>query len=768
MPGWHIHMDVARKSLGALGTNGNAAGIFGAGGPSASDLTNIARRNPAYAALGAIGPDIFFLLPDFKPPVGTMLWGAANTIKELYTWWDDNFLGPYEDQLGPIADNTADEVNAISGGLVNQLSGISSRAFDYLIEFAELLVIRQYDVFSLLGSGVPCGYDEQTFFWSDMLHYRKTYEFAAYLWRKATDTLNNAPDNDARVTAERNQSFALGWMSHLATDVTGHCFVNEKSGGPYRLHWQRHHLVENHMDAKVYDNEHGSAPLYQMLSCAALHLWIAFNPDGSSRVDFFDSVPGPTYDAGDTTPAILNRKSNWDFDSDIPDDLAAFIAEALKEFYTPINTGAVDTTGQCAAHPTILEDLNPGSGGLVTGDNVITTYWWLYRYVKWTTTDYFKIRRPAAPKHILIAPFPSPPGSGESDPGPGASDDNAWHDFLEILLAILAWLVYLTQVATWALSVLPGIIASAGTYPIRHILYEYVEIPLYNAWLALHWYLAMSGFTYPRTEEISAGLVTLGIGASDGWPAVQDSLNDLSGGLHAPPLSMEPSGKDKDEVFPIDVVIDPPSALTKIIDVLHDMHCHSKETPSEYQRPWLWPAMDNDGDPVPSELPLSFPASPYRAGQDVSALMGTSPGINSVRKEFENAQKEHDTLNIAHTHLPHDEHMGDPIDYTAYVVACLTRDNPDQIANFNLDADRGYGYLCWDWIRAGDVLAAPEAFRNHPTDQRIYHAPLRPGSGWCDEDLLKQPPPSGGPVMHDPINPTEVRIRYIDREDKYQ
>src|SRR5947209_15501047 len=40
-------------------------------------------------------------------------------------------------------------------------------------------------------------------------------------------------------------AFALGWMSHLATDVAGHCFVNEKCGGPYRLHWQRHHLIEN-------------------------------------------------------------------------------------------------------------------------------------------------------------------------------------------------------------------------------------------------------------------------------------------------------------------------------------------------------------------------------------------------------------------------------------------------------------------------------------------------------------------------------------------
>ena len=114
-------------------------------------------------------------------------------------------------------------------------------------------------------------------------------------------------------------------MSHLATDVTGHCFVNEKAGGPYRIHWQRHHLVENHMDAAVYDSERGTQSRYQMLSDAALHLWVAFNNDGSSRENFFNFQPGPNYDDGDETPAILSRKRAWDWDSKIPDDLAQFM-----------------------------------------------------------------------------------------------------------------------------------------------------------------------------------------------------------------------------------------------------------------------------------------------------------------------------------------------------------------------------------------------------------------------------------------------------------
>src|SRR6516162_3953985 len=99
MPGWYIHMDVARRATATLASNANAAAIFGAAGPSAAALEKIAHDNPGYVALGAIGPDIFFLLPDFKPPVGNMLWKLANTIEQLYTAWDDTFLGPYESAM---------------------------------------------------------------------------------------------------------------------------------------------------------------------------------------------------------------------------------------------------------------------------------------------------------------------------------------------------------------------------------------------------------------------------------------------------------------------------------------------------------------------------------------------------------------------------------------------------------------------------------------------------------------------------------------------
>ena len=749
MPGWYIHMDVARRALADLDHNAGASRVFGTDGPTAADVTRIARDNPAYVALGAIGPDIFFLLPDFKPPAGTMLYGAANTIREIYTWWDDNFLGPWDDQMGPIADNFADELGALTGGLSTQLTELASRGIQFLLDTIVVLAVRQYDVFSFLGSGVPAGNDEQVFYWSDMLHYRKTYEFAAYLWKKAKESKN-----------ERFEAFALGWMSHLATDVVGHSFVNEKSGGPYRLHWQRHHLVENHMDAKVCDVEHGSESIYNMLSNAAMHLWIAFAPDGSSHNDFFRSQPGPDYPTGDKTPDLLARKAAWDVDSDMPGDLSQFIAEALREVYNPAATGSALPKGQCADHPTIWDSIVPGSAGYVSGEDVADTYWWLYHYIKYTTTDFYKIRRPDPPDVFNFPPFPSPPGSGESDPGPGSSDEGAWHDFLDILLAILAWIIYLAQVVAWPAMVAISAITSLATYPLRELIYEYVELPLYNAWLALHWYLAMTGFTYPLQQEVNPGLNTLGIGVGDAWAAVQASLEDPDGGLQPVAAATEPSGSDVNQAFPIDVVNDPQGYISTAIHAALNNTCGASEAPSEFLRPWQWPARDNENHPVPSEQKL-VKASPYRSLQDCTVLLSGMPGNSGARHDYEAAQKEDDTIAASNSHLPHGQTLGDAVDYSGYVVARLTRASLSgrEIANFNLDSDRGYGYLCWDWLRSKDLKGVPAAFKND-ANKRSYQLPLHPGTGWCRNEATGGLPPA------DTGSGNGVRIRYIDREDK--
>lgn len=778
MPGWYIHMDVARKTVARLAENKTAGAIFGQNGPDAATIANLARTNSAYVTLGAIGPDLFFLLPDFKPPIGGMLWKLASFIRELYTAWDDNFLGPYESAMGPIANNAADEINALTGGLKDSLEGIFNQAFALLKDSVLKLILQQYDFFGLLSSGVPAGFDEQAFFWSDMLHYRETSRFGAELWQRASEE----PDP---VWRDRFQAFALGWISHLATDVTGHAFVNQKAGGPYRAHWQRHHLIENHMDALVYNTEHGVQPIYQQMANAALHLWLAFNPDGSSRVNAFDAQPNPAYPPGENSHDITARHAVWDFDSDMPEELAQFVSDCLKAVYEQgLTTG---DNGMVACCPTIISSLAGRvpleTGGFPEKEDILGVYWWLYRYVKWTTTDYYKIRRPEAPPVFVIPSFPSPPGSGDSDPGPGATpDDSFLSDFLDFLLALFAWIEYLAQVAAFLPALLAGIIMGAITYPLRDALYEFVELPLYNAWLSIHTYLAMTGYVMPLPGELNKGLTTLGVSVSDGWVVVVAALADPDGGLTPAVLSADPSGS-KEMLYPKDVLVDPPNFITSIFAEIFKVGSPSVngEFPSEFTRPWRWPARDQQGHVVNVEMPSTAPG-PYTVGMDANALFGAMPGSPAARTEFENSQSEAETIQSALKLLKLGEHLGDPQDFGAYLIATLTRQGlkPADVPNFNLDSDRGYAYLCWDWIRNESGRSIPNAFAEEgdpshggaKTDVslRVYPTPVKPGYGWDAADQNRENPSNPQTVApFDPNNPqADVSIRYIGREKKFQ
>lgn len=238
----------------------------------------------------------------------------------------------------------------------------------------------------------------------------------------------------------------------------------------------------------------------------------------------------------------------------------------------------------------------------------------------------------------------------------------------------------------------------------------------------------------------------------------------------------EKSGSDRDhDIYPKNVVLDPPGFIEQQINSLlqvgfqMDRTCGASETPSEFRRPWQWPDVDQQGDPVPSEFPVGR-ASPYKAGDNALTMTALTFGDAKARAAFEAAQSEAQTLSAIASFLPKGLHLGSPIDYTAYVIARLTRTSlPAPIANFDLDSNRGYGYLCWDWLRSPTLKATPSAYQTHPNQaQHVYQSPLRPGFGWCDLELNPGAPPPGNPQRPASATPPQdVRIRYIDREKKF-
>lgn len=772
MPGWWIHTAVARKAIRELV---NHPSLFPSGtGPSAQTLYNIAADHPAFASVGAIGPDLFFLLPDFAPSgssvagrdFSTLLFGAAHAVKSAYDAIDP-LIANYADQIAPIQQNGAALLNAATGGLALSIAQTAQLASSVIRDQFLMIVASQYDVWGILGSGVPKGYDEKVFYWSDILHYRKTYEFARGMWQRAV-----------QLGDDRFKAYAIGWMTHLAADVTGHAMVNEKCGGPYRLHWQRHHCCENHFDGDVYQAEYASHVYYQDIARSAMHLWLAFDPaktNGSAFNFLATADDRPAYALGDDAAAFVDRREKWDVDSDMPPDLAQFIHDSLVDVYSTTNP----TTGQWANHPTILNALNVGNtNGFPSKDDIIVTYWWLYKYVKITTTDYYRFRPPEPPTVFSFAPFPSPPNPPATPVAGGGGPSNTLPHWLDLSFHIFEWMMYCAQVIEWFVANLLNLFTGPATWLLREAVYEFVQIPLYNLEMSFHYYLSLIGYVHPLNQEIAPPLTTLGVGFTDMWHELEAALASVTGGLGAPPSGMEASGCDHSQP-PVDVVTDPPAVVSvtlAIVSVVSGMPCGEQEAPSEFTRPYLFPEKDLQQHAVGKETPLTV-ASPYVAGQDANALMGNTPCNASVRQALESAPNESATMAIVNAAMGpsaiNKSHLGDPAEYSATVISALTRTNVSAISNFNLDADRGYGYLCWDWVRAADRPAIPKHRDKTPVfpaaDRRPYRAPLDPGFGWCANDLEPPGTPSSpAPQMHFPqsnSNPP-VKIRYIDREPK--
>lgn len=769
MPGWYIHVETATmvaKRLQAADLPADAT-ITPLDAQSLGDLAHTWRN---YLAAGAIGPDIFFLLPDFKGNKGNVLLTVTNWVLSVWDTLDSEFISKWEKWAQPAIDGVGDVLNQMSGGVLAELGQalqeIAAAITDAILE----LITQLYDWFGLLTSGVPQGYGDSAFFWSDIFHYRKTFEFAKALYDNAQ--------------TPQHKAFAIGWMSHCATDVTGHSFVNSKSGGPYRLHWQRHHLVENHMDAKAYDAQHGSEP-YGELDTSALHFRLAFRKGrqapyiGAGDAPAYDYFSGfPAYDTSDSAAGAKQRHDFFDLDTGkLPDDLCELIISTMAQVFgaddpkilnwDPAEFSDLDSAGNPTGRPSVLAIQN--------------TYKLLYLYVKKTSTSGYSPRKPTAPPVFNDHSPPAPPGSDSGvgdDPARGGDpDDDSWN-LLDLFLALLGFLAWLGELGLWLATLPAALLADLLTYPARDLLYEYAVVPLWSLYIASRKPLVMQGFLVPRQEEIMQSLVELGV-SPDG------PLADLAAALASPdgtgtaPIAFDEKSGGADPAYPRAIVTDPKSVAEQVLGVLlPDPSCGQPEAPSEYLRPWKYPERDNQGNTVGWEPGLTE-AGPWRQGQDARELMNHAPGDPTTRQEFEAATSPGQTDAAARNHLPNGEHLGDPVDYGTYVVSRLTAGAAaPPMPDFNLDADRGYAYHCWDWNRSKDTTT-PKVTPDEQFDSDHYRfpTPCTVPEGYCADDEFawdgpQQPydprthlgihylgeEPDPGCHKPEPVTPTEIKI----------
>jgi hypothetical protein len=666
MPGSMVHISVMRAVAKRLATEGYAPQKSdridpGWKGADVKRLGEIMQERSNFAALGAIGPDLFFFLPDFRDtkigpvdiPLSSVL---ANFVHYLLKLYDavDPYVTKWEKYLGPISEDTQEEISRLTGGLSEVVGDVAGELSGILITALEDLATQNWDLFTFFSMGHNKGWDEQAFLWSDMLHYRRTGQFGRALWRSAS-----AIDDQGQ--REKAQAYALGYMTHVGADVTGHAFVNAIAGGPFRLHWQRHHLVENHMDSFWYlrdPNRPGSSTQYPQFTESALYYDVAFDEsDGST-------VPRPGYPTGHTLRENWERRRLLDIDSTLAEPIATLLHDAIKDvFYSN------------GVHPRILRE----EDGRPTVELIEETYRLLFSFLKLTTVDGFSHEPPAPPDVFPNLQFPTPSDPQESAPGSDSGDSNWFDDLLDFLLSIINVLAYILEVAVYLATLPWAVLADLATYPIRIGLYYSLELPLYHLLKAFRSALVMTGYFMPMDDEISLGLVTVGLPDAAVFQIVMADVGDVFPASSQDAVDKAPFA---DRLYP---------------------HLFATEsdgrTPAEFHSPWLYPA----GQPTESEGTI---AGPYPRRANPSILFQPVATDAAVRDQLETSPSPQWVDQNARALLRADTHLGDATSFSAYQIWLHTRspqtthDKEVPYVDWNLDADRGYGYKSWDWNRA--------------------------------------------------------------------
>ena len=702
MPESYIHMEAAKKVVDRLRA-GDVPADFPGGAASAQQFGELLHKWRNYYAVGSVAPDMFMLLPDFKGETGNVLLHMVEWIREVWEWLDEQFVSKWEKWAEPAITGAGDLLNQLSGQVLGELGQALQELAAAVRSVVLDLIVHLWDWYGLLTSGVPQGFEESTFYWSDMTHYRKTFDFARRLFERAS-----AADPAVR---EQQQAFAAGWMTHCATDVSGHPFVNAKCGGPFRLHWLRHHVIENHMDSFVYNSQHGGTEPYGELGTSALHFRLAFRKRDDAPYNGAEDAPAYDYFAGfpayDSSPAgDFFRTHLWDLDTgDLPDHLCELITATMADVFP-------DTGNRPKDAPQILTDdaaeFRDGDSGRPSTKALQNTFWLFYEFIKSISTNGYSPRKPAPPDFIgdhSPPPFPGSDGGVSDDTSRGGDpgeDDDDW-SLLDLLLALFAWAAYIAELGVWLATLPAAVVADMLTFGARELLYEYAVVPMWSLYMAARQPLVMMGFLFPMPEEVRQGLVELGVSPTGTLQTLAAALASPTGTASGTIAFDEPSGRASsaaaygaDRAFPRAIVKDTPSIIATLLGYVIDPFCGDPLQPSEFLSPWRYPNTNRAGALNGWEGGLSHPG-PWQQGQDARVLMNHAPGDAGARKAYETAASPAATEAVSDAQLPGGRHLGDSVDYGLYVVGQLTHGTA--LANFNLDADRGYGYQCWEWNR---------------------------------------------------------------------
>jgi hypothetical protein len=793
---------------------------------------DVMKKWAKFTAVGSTGPDLFFFLQDYNdssmPCDEIMLamsllyylddqslledpfQGLLLILAEVNDTWASNlrfiikldqiwkeFLTVWNATIGPILDQAGQLFDVLTGRLYSALGDAVTALKDDLLLLAEEELLTQGDIFGWFSLKMRKGFDEKAFLWSDMMHYRRTTAVPDRLISHARRMLQSS-DDLTREHGEQLLAFGLGWVCHVGTDVIGHSFVNEQCGGPFRTHWQRHHLVENHIDAWNYqctgngtldaDDFVGFQESYPSLAESALYFAVQIpqDIDDPNNTDKQGKLRQPLPEG--LTQA--EREKRLDTDGTLPLWLAEMIVQVFIEVYAApteggdqafqnsLNEGSVPHPLNLMGHK--FQDalhINPlitNWLGILSSGNPRLKKWLLGQATVVTAID--DLRKAIAPDPPILVPdgFPlpwevmatyrfmlswfkrqymatmtmdrpepptifTPPASNYNFGPPNFSGVNPTDPPLsqtcEALAALLDWVF--KGLGAVALNLYGIANLSELTFPLREWIYDEVTLPTWQSAENIRMVLVHLGYMMPqsyavyangdlrRPSEIDDQLINLGHTVNSAFEQALAAAADPLGNLDKDPTLTNAGVRDVlnalNPWLPVRVTKGqkPPQLLINL---------NPEDDVVEYQRPWGFPNQTNDRDPAIDgnylETPLTV-AGPYPTSTMPHTILQTgSPTItpisNTGRGQYELADSPARTDELTNGYVLHDPKskvekaieyavtggtnpLGDPVIFSIYLIGQIAN-NPKFLSNFNLDADRGYGYLCWDWDRNAIAL----------------------------------------------------------------
>ena len=613
MPGPAMHHMIVDRLKSRIQTNNGLGSSLTPTEYAALQALLAKPGNLPYLFLGCQGPDfLFFNLKDLNPTIGKI----AETYYDVYDFIEnfkrtllDAVPQPVLDALAAF-DEAANEIIEDSALLseIQQTFDDLNRLLDgFLGTLTEMVkrFVSEFNLFDLVShpyrDGVAAG---EKWWWFDALHYRKTAQYATALLEQTRDM--NSPLH----------LYALGYLTHVAADTVGHPYVNLFSGGPYRAQAQRHKTGENYQDV--------------------------FNLLGATGVDWNYSKLHALYN--------FNFSGTIDDDepdlfTNLPDDLAALIADTINSLYQ--------------------EDAVPGPdyGATITAEDVNDTYRTWYRWFK-STTDTGTLPPPVA--YSLTAELREvwektvdnleEAGDLIEDAVDSAGD----FGILSIFLILAALIVAAVMAAAALADGVAGAVATMGTASIRYaacLIYE----QLYNAFQSFRLAVALNGLAFPMREHLGEVRFRQFI-----TPDLPDSTG-VNAAMIAPflpllrwqvPFWADPLGaifsNERHLIYPI--TAGEKAAVTAA------PFSYFNRLPTHYAF---------------GDIPLSR--------ELIDQLVELSAGPD----------RSEDTLR----HTIGRQTLGNALDLSGALYDRWFQGT--RLPDFNLDADRGYGYLCWTQSAGG-------------------------------------------------------------------